>query len=116
MDYVLSWTGSGARAVREAISSRIWSASVREVQFTDFSELPHDSNSVQTRNTVFESQLEQQKQKIQLTGLATMTSPQPVIEYSRLWLARRYLLLTHSKCQTGKEGLTCCTSNVCSSV
>ncbi|XP_027027153.1 oxidation resistance protein 1a isoform X3 [Tachysurus fulvidraco] len=51
MDYVLSWTGSGARAVREAISSRIWSASVREVQFTDFSELPHDSNSVQTRNT-----------------------------------------------------------------
>lgn len=43
----------------------------------------------------FKNQLEQQKQKIQLTWLATMTSPQPAIDYCRLWLAHRYLLLTH---------------------
>ncbi|KAK3515741.1 hypothetical protein QTP70_030185 [Hemibagrus guttatus] len=51
MDYILSWTGSGARAVRDAISSRIWTSTVREVHFTDYSELSHDSSSVQTPNT-----------------------------------------------------------------
>ncbi|MCJ8745556.1 hypothetical protein PDJAM_G00131470 [Pangasius djambal] len=51
MDYILSWTGSGARAVRDAISNRMWPATVREVHFTDYSELSHSSNSAQTHNT-----------------------------------------------------------------
>lgn len=51
MDYILSWTGSGARAVRDAISSRIWTSAVREVHFTDYSELSHGPSSVQTPNT-----------------------------------------------------------------
>lgn len=51
MDYILSWTGSGARAVRDAISSRIWTSAVREVHFTDYSELSHGPRSVQTPNT-----------------------------------------------------------------
>ncbi|XP_060756212.1 oxidation resistance protein 1a isoform X2 [Neoarius graeffei] len=44
---ILSWTGSGARAVRDAISTRIWSVtdSAREVQFTDCSAAPHGSST-----------------------------------------------------------------------
>lgn len=45
MDYILSWTGSGARAVREAISSRMWPATGREVHFTDYSDVSHGSNN-----------------------------------------------------------------------
>lgn len=50
---ILSWTGSGARAVRDAISNRIWTVTdtVREVHFTDYSELSHGSNTAQTHNT-----------------------------------------------------------------
>ncbi|XP_053344220.1 oxidation resistance protein 1a isoform X2 [Clarias gariepinus] len=48
MDSILSWTGSGARAVRDAISSRIWAAPPREIHFTDCSELPLGSLSSQT--------------------------------------------------------------------
>ncbi|XP_053084031.1 oxidation resistance protein 1a isoform X2 [Pangasianodon hypophthalmus] len=51
MDYILSWTGSGARAVRDAISNRMWPATVREVHFTDYSELSHIANSAQTHST-----------------------------------------------------------------
>ncbi|XP_048880112.1 LOW QUALITY PROTEIN: oxidation resistance protein 1a [Brienomyrus brachyistius] len=35
MDYVLSFTGKGARSIRDAVSSRIWPSSPREVYFQD---------------------------------------------------------------------------------
>ncbi|KAL4616988.1 oxidation resistance protein 1 isoform X1 [Arapaima gigas] len=34
MEYILSWTGKGARSVRDALSSRVWPAA-REVHFKD---------------------------------------------------------------------------------
>ncbi|XP_047006255.1 oxidation resistance protein 1a isoform X7 [Ictalurus punctatus] len=51
MDYILTWTGSGARAVRDVISNRIWPSTMREVHFTDYSELSHGSTSAQPHST-----------------------------------------------------------------
>ncbi|XP_030636909.1 oxidation resistance protein 1a isoform X2 [Chanos chanos] len=44
MDYILSFTGSSARAVRDAISNRIWPAQAREVHFKDYSDSPGSSS------------------------------------------------------------------------
>ncbi|KPP69104.1 hypothetical protein Z043_112164 [Scleropages formosus] len=46
MDYILSWTGKGARSIRDAVSSRVWPAPAREVHFEDSCA---DSESVSPR-------------------------------------------------------------------
>lgn len=70
MDYILTWTGSGARAVRDVISNRIWPSTMREVHFTDYSELSHGSTSAQPHST----------------GLTTLTKLTPFIQFKHFFL------------------------------